>query len=72
MTIAEDEVMYKLGPDVNIMEAETEESSEDPVIPKPPPFAPVPETRIATTPQPHHKAGPIRHQPLKDIDLAIF
>ena len=36
LTIAEDKVVYKLGPDVEITEAGTEESSEDPFVPEPP------------------------------------
>ena len=38
LTIAEDEVVYKLGPDAEATEPGTEESSEDPAIPAPPPF----------------------------------
>jgi hypothetical protein len=56
LTIAEDKVVYKLGPKVKI----TEESSEDPVIPEPPPSAPTPETRRAAAPQPRNEAGPNR------------
>jgi hypothetical protein len=36
LAIAEDEVTYKLGPEIKIMEAGTEESSGDPIIPEPP------------------------------------
>jgi hypothetical protein len=32
LTIAEDELVYKLGLEVEISEAGTEESSEDPII----------------------------------------
>jgi hypothetical protein len=42
LTIAEDEVVYKLGPKVELTEAETEESSEDPVAPEPPLPYPIP------------------------------
>ena len=54
LTIAEDEAVYKLGLDVEVTEAGTEESLEGPVVPEPPPFAHVPEPRRATTPQPRH------------------
>jgi hypothetical protein len=72
LTIAEDEAMYKLGPEVETTEAGTEESSEDLVIPEPPPFAPTLETRRAATPQPNNKVGPNREQPWKDIDLTTW
>ena len=72
LTIAEDEVIYKLGPDVEVTEAGTKESSGDPAIPEPPPSAPVPEPKRATTPQPHYDAGPSREQPWRDIDFSNF
>jgi hypothetical protein len=61
LTIAEDEVAYKLGPEVELTESGSEESSEDHVAPEPPlsdpiPIlalapAPVPKTRRVATPQ---------------------
>jgi hypothetical protein len=36
LIIVEDEVVYKLGLEIEITEAETKESSEDPVLSKPP------------------------------------
>jgi hypothetical protein len=72
LTIAEDEVVYKLGPEVKITETKMEEFSEDPVIPKPPPSAPTPKTRRAATPQPRNEAGPSKEQPWKDIDLITW
>jgi hypothetical protein len=42
LTIAEDKVVYKLGPEVTLTEAGTEEYSEDPVAPKPPLPDPIP------------------------------
>ena len=52
ITIAEDEVVYKLGPDVELTEAGTKESLSDPAVPEPPPAAPTPNVRRAATPQP--------------------
>lgn len=72
MTITKDEVVYKLRPNIKFTEARTEESLEDPVVPEPPPSAPVPEPRRATTPQPRHEVGPSREQHWKDIDLSNF
>ena len=72
LTIAEDEVVYKLGPEVKIRGAGTKESLEDLVVPEPPPFASVPKTRRAATPQPRQEVGPNREQPSKDIDLSNF
>ena len=45
LTIAEDEVVYKLGQDAEATEPGMEEFSGDPAIPEPPPFVPVPETQ---------------------------
>jgi hypothetical protein len=42
--IAEDEVAYKLGPEIEVTEDKTEESPGDPVIPEPPPAAPTSKT----------------------------
>ena len=50
LTIAEDEVVYKLIPDAEPTEPGTEESSGDPAIPELPPFVPVPKPSRATTP----------------------
>jgi hypothetical protein len=64
LTIVEDEVVYKLGQEVKITEAGTEESSEHPAVPEPPLLDPAPapapvlETRRADTPQPRNEAGP--------------
>ena len=63
LTIAEDEVVYKLGPDVEVTESGTEESSGGPTVPEPPPSAPVLELRRATTPQPRYDVGPSTEQP---------
>ena len=63
LTIAEDEVVYKLGPDVEATEFGTEESSGDPAVPELPPFVPVPEPRRAITPQPRHDGGPTANNP---------
>lgn len=72
LTIAEDMVVYKPGPDVDITEAETEECSEDLAVPEPPPCVPVPKPRRMTNPQPRHEVDSIRDQPWRDIDLFTF
>lgn len=72
MAIAEDEVAYKLGPDIEIMEAEIEESLSKPVIPKPPLAAPTPDLRKTAAPQPQSDAGPSREISWRDIDLSSF
>ena len=72
LTIAEDEVVYKFGLDVEVTKARTEESSGDLAVLEPSPFTPVPEPRRATNPQPRHDAGPSREQPWRDIDLSNF
>jgi hypothetical protein len=82
LTIAEDEVVYKLGPEVELTEAGTEESSEDLVAPEPPlpdPIltsapapSPVPEPRRAATPQPRHEASPTREQPWRNIEPSTW
>jgi hypothetical protein len=52
LAIPEDEVTYKLGPEIKILEAGTEESLGDPVVPEPPLVAPIPDSRRVATPQP--------------------
>ena len=70
LTIAKNEVVYKLGLNVEVTEAGTEESSGYPAVPEPPPSAPAPEPRRTTTPQPRHDAG--KEQPWRDINLSNF
>jgi hypothetical protein len=84
LTIAEDEVVYKLGPEVELTEVGMEESSEDPAAPEPPlpdPIpvrapapapAPVPETRRTATPRPREEGAPMREQPWKNINPATW
>ena len=55
-TIAEDKVVYKLGPHVKVTEGGTKESSEDLAVSKLPKYAPVPKPRRMTTRQPRHEA----------------
>jgi hypothetical protein len=73
LTIAENKVVYKLGPKVELTEAGMEESSEDHVAPEPPlpdpipalaptPF-PVPKTRRDAAPRPRDEGGPSKEQP---------
>jgi hypothetical protein len=82
LIIEEDEVVYKLGPKLELTEAETKESSEGPVAPKPPlpdpipALAPapslVPKTRKAATPRPRDEGGPSREQPWRNINPATW
>ena len=44
MTIAEDEVVYELGPEVKMAETGTEDSS-DTAVPEPTPASPLPKVR---------------------------
>ena len=57
MTSAEDEVVYKLGPEVEMTEAETKKSS-DHAVPETLPTAPTPDSRKPTAPQPRQEARP--------------
>jgi hypothetical protein len=82
VTIAEDKVAYKLGPEVVLEESGSEESSEGPAAPEPtlldhvpvPAFAPasarVPETKRVPTPRPQDEGAPTREQPWRNINLA--
>jgi hypothetical protein len=72
LTIVEDEVAYKLGPEFEVRESGTEESSGDPVIPEPPPAAPTPDSRTTAAPQPRNEDGSSREPQWKDIDLSSF
>jgi hypothetical protein len=49
LTIAEDKVVYKLGPEIELTEVGTKESSEDPVAPKQPLPATIPVPTSAPT-----------------------
>ena len=59
LTIAEDKVVYKLGPEVEMAETGMEDSS-DTTVPEP------------TSPPPQPEAGPNWEIPWKDIDLSTF
>ena len=72
LIIAEDVVVYKLGPEVELTEAGTEESLSDLAVPEPPPTAPTPDSRRAATPQPQNEAGPSRVLHWRDIDMSSF
>jgi hypothetical protein len=84
MTIAEDEVAYKLGPEVALAESGSEESSEGPAalelaLPDPvhvhapaPVFAHVPETRRPPTLRPQEEGAPTREQPWRNINPATW
>ena len=58
MTIAEDEVAYKLPPEIKLTEAGTEESLSDPTVPEPSPDVHVPEPQRPTAPPTRSEAGP--------------
>ena len=72
LTIAEDKVAYKLGPDSEAKEAGTEKLLSNPVVPEPPPTAPAPEPRKMVAPQPRNEAGPSMELHWRDIDLSSF
>jgi hypothetical protein len=84
LTIAEDKVAYKLGPEVVLEESRSEESSEGPAAPEPtlpdplpvPALAPVstrvPKTRRAPTPRPRDEGAPTREQPWRNINPATW
>jgi hypothetical protein len=88
LTIAEDKVAYKLGPEVVLEESGSEESSKGPAAPEPtlpdlvpdpehvPNLAPisarVPETRRAPTPRPRDEGAPTREQPWRNINPATW
>ena len=71
LTITEDEVVYKLGPEVEIAETGTEDSS-DTAVPEPPPASPPPKVRKPTSPPPRQEAGASQEVPWRDIDLLTF
>ena len=72
LTIAEDKVVYKLGPEVELTKVGTVESLSNPAVLEPPPAAPTPDSRRAATPQPQNEAGPSRVPHWRDIDLSSF
>ena len=71
LTIAEDEVVYKLGPEVEMAETGMEDSS-DITIPEAPPASPPPKVRKPTSPPPRPEAEPSQEIPWKDIDQSTF
>ena len=71
LTIAEDEVVYKITPEVEVPETGTEDSS-DTAVPEPPPVLSPPKIRKPTSPSARQEAGPSREVPWKDIDLSTF
>ena len=71
LTIAEDKVVYKITPKVDVPETGTEDSS-DTVVPEPPPVSSPPRVRKPTSPPARQEARPSRKVPQKDIDLSTF
>ena len=65
LTVVEDEVVYKLGPEVEMAETGTEDSNDTAVL-EPPPTSPTPKVQKPTSPPPpppQHEAGPSREAP---------
>ena len=74
LTIAEDEVVYKLGPEVEVVETGTEDSS-DTAVTEPAPTSPTPKIRKPTSPPPPppgQEAGPSREALWKDVDMSTW
>ena len=71
LTIAENEVVYKLGPEVEMAEIGLEDSN-DTAVPEPPPASPPPKVQKPTSLPPRQEAGPNREISWKDIDLSTF
>ena len=71
LTIAEDEVVYKLGPEVEITEAGTKKLSDHAVL-ETPLVAPTPDSRKPTAPEPRQEAGPSKEPHWRDIDMSSF
>ena len=69
LTIAEDEVVYKLGSKVKVAKTKTENSS-DTTVPEPPPSSPTPKIQKPASPLPRQEVGPSREAPWKDVDLS--
>ncbi len=72
LTIAADDVVYKLGPEAKIAETRTEDSS-DPAVPKEPPVSPTPRIRKPASPPPpplSSEAGPSWEAHWRDVDLS--
>ena len=72
LTIAEDEVAYKLGPEVELTKAEIEESLNDRAIPQPPLAKPAPDSKKTAVPQPWDEACPGREPHWRDTNLCSF
>jgi hypothetical protein len=80
LTIAENEMVYKLGPEVELTEARTEESSKDHVAPEPrlldpihvlapvPALAHVQKTKRIATSWPRDEGGPTTKHPWRNIN----
>ena len=65
LTIAEDEVVYKLGPEVEVAETGTEDSS-DTAVPEPPPASPPPKVQKPTSPSSRQETGTSQEIPWRD------
>ena len=74
LTIAADEVVYKLGPEAKVARTRTEDSS-DPAVPEEPPVAPTPRVRKSTSPPPrppHREVEPNQKVFWRDVDLSAW
>ena len=71
LTIMEDEVVYKFGPEIEIAEIGTEDTN-DTAVPEPPPTSSPPKVQKPASPPPRQEAGTSREVPWRDIDLSTF
>ena len=74
MTIAADDVTYKIEPEAEVEDTGTETSS-DPVIPEERPTSPTPSFRKPVSPPPpppHPEAGPSWEATWRDLDLSAW
>ena len=62
LTIAEDEVVYKISPEIEVAETRIEDAS-DTAVPKPPPVSSPPKVRKPVSPPPRQEAGPSQEIP---------
>ena len=71
LTIAEDKMVYKLGPEVGMAETGTEDSSDTAIL-EPPPASPPPKVRKPASPPPCQETESSQKIPWNDIDLSTY